>query len=236
MTESYNSTAKVIVLRTMLSDAAAAELIEKKKTSAFSSLRSRPKKETINLQEIKLMYECIRTVSGRYVADYLRHKVHTITVDRSVNEVIIGDARFERKTESKFKKMLNPRQGSNKIDIALEEHVFVDQSKEITIDSGGNEVSRSKHKINQDTMEVHPSKVLEDAENVIGPSMEREDAVARLEESMKGAIEPDSADLVEQFELNEIIELYVPIYEARITGPDSKVVTMRIDAARKKVV
>jgi len=35
---------------------------------------------------------------------------------------------------------------------------------------------------------------------------------------------------------NEIIELYVPIYEARLIGPKKNVRLMRIDSIRKKVL
>jgi len=40
----------------------------------------------------------------------------------------------------------------------------------------------------------------------------------------------------EKITTNEIIELYVPIYEARLIGPKKNVRLMRIDGIRKKVL
>ena len=39
-----------------------------------------------------------------------------------------------------------------------------------------------------------------------------------------------------QINVNEIIELYVPIYEARLVGPKKSVRLMRIDGIRKKIL
>ena len=36
--------------------------------------------------------------------------------------------------------------------------------------------------------------------------------------------------------LKEITEVYVPIYEARLTGPKNKVGLLRLDAVRKKIL
>jgi len=36
--------------------------------------------------------------------------------------------------------------------------------------------------------------------------------------------------------VNEINEIYVPVYEARLIGPKKKVGILRLDAVRKKVL
>ena len=38
----------------------------------------------------------------------------------------------------------------------------------------------------------------------------------------------------EKIEFNDILEVYVPIYEARLIGPKKKVKILRIDSVRKK--
>ena len=40
----------------------------------------------------------------------------------------------------------------------------------------------------------------------------------------------------ETFEFRDILEIYVPIYEARLIGPKKRVKILRIDAVRKKVL
>ena len=43
-------------------------------------------------------------------------------------------------------------------------------------------------------------------------------------------------DLKDEFTINEISEIYVPIFEARLVGPKKKVELLRIDAVRKKIL
>ena len=40
----------------------------------------------------------------------------------------------------------------------------------------------------------------------------------------------------EKIDLSEILEVYVPIYEASLIGPKKKIKILRIDAVRKKVL
>lgn len=237
MAKSYESTARVVVMRRLLDEDAAVVLVNKKKRGSFGSLVTRPRDDEIHLQKVDVLYECIRTVAGRYTADYLRAKTHTISVDKSVKEVIINGQSFEFQPESKIKKMIKVRRSSNQIDIQMQEHVFIDQSMEITFDIDGNEIKKPNYKIKQDSVEMHPEQVLEDAKNVKVQSMERADAVSILEERLRGSDEShDISDMTEQFDLQEITEIYVPIYEARVVGPKNKVALIRIDAARKKII
>lgn len=236
MVKSYESTAKVVVMRTLLDDDAVVTLVNKKKRSSFGSIIARPKDNEIHIQRVDMSYECMRTISGRYTADYLRTKTHTITVDKSVREVIISGQSFEFQPKSKLKKMIKVRHNANQIDVQMQEHVFIDKTLEITFDIDGNEIKKPKHKISQETTEIYPEQVLDGAKSVKRPSMERADAVAILEERLKSFEESDITDLTEQFELHEITELYVPIFEARVIGPKNKVAIIRVDAASKKII
>ena len=81
---------KTIVLRKNIEENDAMEIVEQKKTKPFTSLLSRTKKEDVHVHSLKLYYECILMVSGKYIADFFRKATHTISVDSNVNEVVFG--------------------------------------------------------------------------------------------------------------------------------------------------
>ena len=236
MPQGYDSTASIVVMRTFLSDDAAHALVERKKHSVFGSLLSHPKDTAVSVQRVDMSYECMRILSGSYEADYLRDATHTLTVNSSVRRVVIGDASFEPKKQSRLKKALRVKRGTSKIDVELKEHVYVSRTLEMTFDADGNQIQKPKYKINPDTIEARPEHILDNADNVKHSSVSREDAVSTLETKLKEPLESDIEDLQEQFDLASIVELYVPIYEARIRGPKNKVAIMRVDAASKKII
>ena len=125
---------KTVVLRKNIENEDIMLIIEQKKTTPFKSLLSRPKKEEIHIHSLKLYYECILMVSGKYIADYFRKSTHTITVDSNVHEVTFGDGIFPIRSKSSLKKALVGKRGKNKIDLKLEEHVFVEEEDELTFD------------------------------------------------------------------------------------------------------
>ena len=95
---------KTVVLRKTIDDAEAMDIINSKKTGIFKSLLSRPKNEDVHVHSLKLYYECILMVSGKYVADYFRKATHSISVDSNVSEIVLGDGIFPVQTKSNFKK------------------------------------------------------------------------------------------------------------------------------------
>ncbi len=111
--------AKTIVLRKVIDEEEASEIIEDKKTSIFKSLLKKPKKEQVHVDSIKLSQECLLMVSGRYVADYFRKEVHTISVDSNVQEVTFGGGTFPINKKSGFKRAFVGNRGKNKIDLPL---------------------------------------------------------------------------------------------------------------------
>ena len=111
---------KTVVLRKNIEEQDAQSIIEQKKTTPFKSLLSRPKKEDIHLHSLKLYYECILMVSGKYVADYFRKATHSISVDSNIREIILGDGTFPIRSKSGFKKAFVGRRGKNKIDLKLD--------------------------------------------------------------------------------------------------------------------
>ena len=51
---------------------------------------------------------------------------------------------------------------------------------------------------------------------------------------LKKPLEKGIKSIDEKIEFNDILEVYVPIYEARLIGSRKKVKILRIDAVRKK--
>jgi hypothetical protein len=228
--------AKTIVLRKIIDEGEALEIIEEKKTSVFKSLLKKPKKEDVHVDSIQLFHECFLMVSGKYVADYYRKRVHTISVDSNVQEIIFGGGTFQIKEKSGFKRAFVGNRGKNKIDLPLEEHVFVEQEDELVFDHVGNMI-KFPFKIESKIIENYPDQILtENPENVKKPQITFDSAVDSLKESLKKPLESDVRKLNDEFMLEEITQVYVPIYEARLSGPKNKVGLIRLDAVRKKIL
>ena len=234
MTQKHDT--KTVVLRKVLNEEEASKTIEEKKTSIFKSLLKKPKKEDVHVNSIKLNYECLLMVSGKYIADYYRKEIHTISVDSNVKEIIFGGGNFPIKEKSGFKRAFVGNRGKNKIDLPLEEHVFVEEEDELVFDHNGIEI-KFPFKINSKTIENYPDQILtENSENVKKPKITYDSAKNLLKESLKKPLESDIRKLNDEFILKEITEVYVPIYEARLTGPKNKVGLLRLDAIRKKIL
>ena len=227
---------KTIVLRKNIDQTEAMEIVEQKKTTPFKSLLSRPKKEEVHIHSLKLYYECILMVSGKYIADYYRKATHSIAVPSNVKEVVLGDGVFPIRSKSGFERAFVGKRGKNKIDMKLEEHVFVEEEDELTFDHHGREI-KFPFKINSKTIENYPKRLLEKNEaNVKKPEITYDAALNKLKALLKQPLETDVRNLDEEFVLREIAEVYVPIFEARLIGPKKKVGIIRIDSVRKKIL
>ena len=234
MTQKHD--AKIVVLRKVLDEEEASIIIEDKKTSIFKSLLKKPKKEEVHVDSIKLFHECLLLVSGKYTADYFRKEVHTISVDSNVQEITFGGGTFPIKEKSGFKRAFVGNRGKNKIDLPLEEHVFVEEEDELALDHNGTEI-KFPFKIDSKTIENYPDQILtENSANVKKTQITFDSAINLLKESLKKSLESDIRKLNEEFTLKDITEVYVPIYEARLTGPKNKVGLLRLDAVRKKIL
>jgi len=227
---------KIIVLRKNIDEDDAMDIVQEKKTKPFKSLLSRPKKEDVHVHSLKLYYECILMVSGKYIADYYRKATHTISVPSNVNEIVLGDGIFPVRSKSGLKKAFAGKRGKNKIDLKLEEHVFIEEEDELTFDHHGRDL-KFPFKINSKTIENYPKRLLEKNQpNVKKPELTYDSAINKLQSLLKKPIEDDVRKLNDEFVLREISEIYVPIYEARLFGPKKKVGILRIDAVQKKIL
>lgn len=227
---------KTVVLRKNIDKSEAMDIVEQKKTDPFKSLLSRPKKEDVHVHSLNLYYECILMVSGKYVADYFRKANHTISVDSNVHEVSLGDGIFPIRSKSGITKAFVGSRGKNKIDLKLEEHVFVEEEDVLTFDHHGRDVE-FPFKIDSKTVENYPQQLLdENIQNTKKSEMTYDDAVDKLQTQLKKPLESDVRNLNEEFVLLDISEIFTPIFEARLIGPKKKVAIIRIDAVRKKIL
>ena len=227
---------KTIVLKKIMDENDAMDIVNQKKTTPFKSLLSRPKKEEVHVHSLKLYYECILTVSGKYVADYLRKAIHSISVDFNVSEISLGDGVFPIRSKSGIQKAFSGKRGKNKVDLKLEEHVFVEEEDELTFDNHGRDI-KFPFKINSKIVENYPKRLLEqNKSNVKNLEMTYDAAISKLKLQLKKPMDEDVRDLNDEFILREIREVYVPIFEARLIGPKKKVGIIRIDAVRKKIL
>lgn len=227
---------KTVVLRKNIDESEAMNIVEQKKTDPFKSLLSRPKKEDVHVHSLNLYYECILMVSGKYVADYFRKANHAISVDSNVHEVSLGEGVFPVRSKSGITKAFVGNRGKNKIDLKLEEHVFVEEDDVLAFDHHGREID-FPFKINSKTVENYPQQLLEqNIQNTKKSEMTHDDAANKLQTQLKSPLETDVRDLNEKFVLLDVSEIFVPIFEARLIGPKKKVAIIRIDAVRKKIL
>jgi hypothetical protein len=234
LTQNYEI--RTTVLKKTLNEQDASAIIEDKKTSLFKKLLKKPKREEVHVHSINLYYECILMVSGKYTADYYRKATHTISVDSNVKEIVFGDGVFPTRQKSSLQKAFVGTRGKSKIDLQLEEHVFVEEESELAFDHHGREV-KFPFKINSKTIENYPKRLLEkNLSHVKKPEITYDAAIEKLKEQLKKPMEPDVRGLNDEFVLREISEVYVPIFEARLVGPDKKIGLLRIDAVRNKVL
>jgi len=170
---------KVIVLKKNIDDGDAREIIEKKKTSVFRSLLKKPKTEEVHLHSLKLNLEAITMISGNYAADYFRKAIHQIKADYTVKEVVLGEGIFPIRTKTKFQKTLSSKKGKNKVDLQLEEHVFINEEGMIYFDHHGQEI-KFPFKLDSKSVENYPTRILANHEqNVKKPELTKDAAIKR---------------------------------------------------------
>ena len=226
---------RVIVLKKNIDDADAREIVEKKKTSVFRTLLKKPKPETVHMHSLKLNYEAIMLISGSYTADYYQKATHPIKVDYNVTEVVLGEGVFPIRRKTKLQKAIS-KKGKNRVDLKLEEHVHVFEEGTIYLDHHGQEI-KFPFKLDSKSVENYPTRILAvNEQNVKKPEITKKAAIERISERLKQPIKSDVRDLTDEIIINEISEVYIPIYEARLIGPKKKVALLRLDAVRKKIL
>ena len=201
-----------MVLRPLVDSDEIEQIIENKKTLFFRKLLQKPKKNEVHVHSIKLIYEAFLILSGKYSANFYRKATHPISVDYTVKEIIFGDVIFPIK-----------------------------QGKGVLGKLGTKIKSRTKiklpYKMSSEIIESYPKRTLQKTDGIVRkPEITYDAAVGKLVSKLKQSVSIGRRNLVEKIDIDEIIELYVPIYEARLIGPRKNVRIMRIDGMRKKVL
>jgi len=229
------------VLRPILDLDEAEQIVETRKTTRFRSMLQKPKKTEVHVHSLKLSYEAFLILSGKYHADFYRKIMHTINVDSNVKEILVGGYTFPIKQGKGIigklgTKIKSSTRKKNQIDLELEEHVFLEEEKEVAFDHHGKEI-KMPYKLSSKLIESYPRRTLEKTKNnVKKPEITYDAAAKRLITKLKKSVSIGKRNLKEKIIIDEIIELYVPIYEARLIGPKKNIRIMRIDGIRKKVL
>ena len=226
---------KIISLKPLLDSDAAEEMIDSRKVKSFQTLLHKPKKSEIHLHSLTLHFESILLLSGKYSVDFIRDAEHTLSVDKDVQEVIISDEVFPVKKKHGVLSKLEPS-FKNKIKILMQERVMLENTADISFDHHGKEINLSYN----DTLkllEKHPKKTInEDKESIRKPEITIAAAKSKLISKLKKPADAGTKSSEEIFDFRDILEIYVPIYEARLIGPKKRIKIIRIDAVRKKIL
>ena len=227
-------TTTVFVLKPKLSIDEAKEIVENKKINSYKFLLQKPKKDDVRVTSFKLYYEAFLLLSGRYTADFIRKASHTISVDNNVREVIIDQNSYPIITKSSVLHKLEPTR-KNKIELDVEEHVYLENDDDISFDYQGKPIDlpyTSTKKI----ISNYAKTKLNKSSKIRKPELTTDSMVKKLVEKLKRSIGDDVRSFHEELVLEDILEVYVPIFEAKLLGPKNKEKLLRIDAVRKKIL
>jgi len=224
-----------MVLKKQIDEDAARKIVETKKTTVFQKFLRKPKPDEIHVHSLELYYEAIWMISGKHTADYFRKATHTISVDYNVGEIVLGEGVFKIKKKSSIVKAI-AKKSKNKVELPLEEHIFIDEEGKMVFDHHGTEI-RFPFKINSKTIENFPNQVLQDPRvHVRESEITHAAIIKKLESKLKESLDSGIRNLTDELIINKITEIYVPIFEARLVGPEKKAGIMRVDAVRKKIL
>jgi len=226
---------KIISLKPLLDSDAAEEMVDSRKVKSFQTLLHKPKKSEIHLHSLNLHFESILLLSGKYSVDFIRDAEHTLSVDKDVQEVIISDEVFPVKKKHGVLSKLEPS-FKNKIKIDMQERVMLENTADISFDHHGKEINLS-YKDTVKLLDKHPKKTInEDKESIRRPEITIDAAKSKLISKLKRPADAGTKSSEELLDFRDILEIYVPIYEARLIGPKKRIKILRIDAVRKKIL
>ena len=230
-----NPKVKTIALKPQIDADIADDMVDNRKVKIFQTLLKKPKKSEIHLHSLKLFYEACLLLSGKYSADFIRDTTHSITVDKDVRELIMDDKVYPvAQKKSVFSKLEPTRK--NKVKIEFQERLIIENEDDIAFDHHGKEINLS-YKNTQKIIEKHPRRILnEESDNIKKPEITIDAAIKKLTSKLKKPTDKGIKSLNEKIEFSDILEVYVPIYEARLIGPKKKIKILRIDAVRKKIL
>ena len=224
-----------ITLKPQIDSDIAEDMVDNRKVKLFQTLLKKPKKSEIHLHSLKLFYEACLLLSGKYSADFIRDTKHTIHVDKNVRELIIDDKVYPVSQKKSMLSKLEPSR-KNKIKIEFQERLVIENKDDIAFDHHGKEIDLS-YSNTQKIIEKYPRKILsENDDSIKKPEITVDAAINKLISKLKKPTDKGTKSLDEKIEFSDVLEVYVPIYEARLIGPKKKIKILRIDAVRKKIL
>lgn len=229
-------TPRKVVLKRLVSDSEAHELVDAKKAAAFRTMLSSPKKDQIHTHSVNTAYEATTMLLGEYRANYYRKAEHTINVDHNVKRVEIGDGVFNVLPKSRIGRAVSSSKSKRKVTLHLEEYVSDFREGEIFVDHHGSEVKRFAHP-KPSKLEPYPSRVLDGADIVRHSELKEDALVGHLcEKLVPVSARGELRDLQDRATIKKIVHIYIPIIEAKLVGPKKRIRMLRIDAVSKKVL
>tara|TARA_Y100000590_G_scaffold419804_1_gene521880 strand:+ start:60 stop:764 length:705 start_codon:yes stop_codon:yes gene_type:complete len=230
-----NLKTKTISLKPQIDYDEAEEMVDSRKVKLFQTLLHKPKKSEIHLHSLNLHFEAIILLSGKYSANFIRDSTHTLSVDKNVEEVIISDEVFPVKKKKGVLSKLEPS-FKNKVKIDTKERVLLENTDDISFDHHGKEMNLS-YSDTLKLLEKHPKKSLnEEKDSIRKPEITDDAVITKLIMKLKKPASSSISSSDESIKFQDILEIYVPIYEARLIGPKKRIKILRIDAVRKKIL
>ena len=230
-----NPKVRKITLKPQIDSDVAEDMVDNRKVKLFQTLLKKPKKSEIHLHSLKLFYEACLLLSGKYTADFIRDASHTIHVDKNVRELIIDDKVYPVSQKKSVLSKLEPIR-KNKIKVEFQERLIIENEDDIAFDHHGKEIDLS-YKSTEKIVEKYPRRIQSaDDDNIKKPEITIDATVNKLISKLKKPTDKGIKSLDEKIELCDILEVYVPVYEARLIGPKKKIKILRIDAVRKKTL
>ena len=225
---------KKVVLKPQIDLDTAEEMVNNRKVKLFQTLLKKPKKSEIHLHSLKLFYEACLILSGKYRADFIRDASHTIHVDKNVRELILDDKVYPISQKKSVFSKLEPT-WKNKIKVKFQERLVIENEDDVAFDHHGKEIDLSYKNI-QKIIDKYPRKILNRDDNVKKPEITIDATINKLISKLKEPTDKGVKSLDEEIKLYDILEVYVPVFEARLIGPKKKIKILRIDGIRKKVL
>lgn len=225
---------KKVVLKPQIDLDTAEEMVNNRKVKLFQTLLKKPKKSEIHLHSLKLFYEACLILSGKYRADFIRDASHTIHVDKNVRELILDDKVYPIPQKKSVFSKLEPT-WKNKIKVKFQERLVIENEDDVAFDHHGKEIDLSYKNI-QKIIDKYPRKILNRDDNVKKPEITIDATINKLISKLKEPTDKGVKSLDEEIKLYDILEVYVPVFEARLIGPKKKIKILRIDGIRKKVL
>ena len=225
---------KKIVLKPILDKEASRILINKKKANYFREFLRKPSPTQVCLTDFNLWYYPFLKIKGQYFAEYFRKAVHSLKVEKTVTKVLVGNNTFDLKTKKKFIEKIPGKRGKNIIDIDLEEFVNLNEKIEVILDENGDMV-KEKTLGDLKTQENYPTKILREFP-FKKIQITNDDAIDFIEKNcIKKIKDQKIRDLKEILQIDEITEIFVPIYEAKLVGPKNKSKLLLVNTIKKQI-